>query len=156
MQYPEIELIIEEETTKSIIQKLKASETDVGLLVTPLDEKSMVTIPLFYEEFFVQNYYSNLSAIECFANAAKYCTDKNLGAKISYLGAMAERNKFWAQYYKNQPNDYEKQDVYHKDQMVVFDGQYRTFFQLLKDKYTGDDYEKMIINECEGYRDYLK
>ena len=93
-----------------------------------------------------QNYYSNLSAIECFANAAKYCTDKNLGAKISYLGAMAERNKFWAQYYKNQPNDYEKQDVYHKGQMVVFDGQYRTFFQLLKDKYTGDDYEKMIIN----------
>lgn len=53
LQYPEIELIIEEETTKSIIQKLKASETDVGLLVTPLDEKSMVTIPLFYEEFFV-------------------------------------------------------------------------------------------------------
>jgi LysR family hydrogen peroxide-inducible transcriptional activator len=52
-QYPEIELIIEEETTKSIIQKLKASETDVGLLVTPLDEKSMVTFPLFYEEFFV-------------------------------------------------------------------------------------------------------
>jgi hypothetical protein len=103
-----------------------------------------------------QNYYSNLSAIECFANASKYCTDKNLGAKISYLGAMAERNKFWAQYYKNKPNDYEKQNVYHKDQMVVFDGQYRTFFQLLKDKYTGDDYEKMIINECEGYRDYLK
>jgi len=53
LQYPEIELIIEEETTKSIIQKLKASETDVGLLVTPLDEKSMVTSPLFYEEFFV-------------------------------------------------------------------------------------------------------
>lgn len=53
LQYPEIELIIEEETTKSIIQKLKASETDVGLLVTPLDEKSMVTHPLFYEEFFV-------------------------------------------------------------------------------------------------------
>ncbi len=53
LQYPEVELIIEEETTKSIIQKLKASETDVGLLVTPLDEKSMVTYPVFYEEFFV-------------------------------------------------------------------------------------------------------
>lgn len=53
VQYPEVELIIEEETTKSIIQKLKASETDVGLLVTPLDEKSMVTHPVFYEEFFV-------------------------------------------------------------------------------------------------------
>ena len=53
VQYPEVELIIEEETTKSIIQKLKASETDVGLLVTPLYEKSMVTHPVFYEEFFV-------------------------------------------------------------------------------------------------------
>lgn len=49
----EIELIIEEETTKNILQKLKSSETDVGLLVTPIDEKSLVTHPLFYEEFFV-------------------------------------------------------------------------------------------------------
>ncbi len=51
--HPEIELIIEEETTKNILQKLKSSETDVGLLVTPIDEKSLVTHPLFYEEFFV-------------------------------------------------------------------------------------------------------
>ncbi|MGB4958810.1 MAG: LysR substrate-binding domain-containing protein, partial [Saprospiraceae bacterium] len=51
--YPEIELIIEEDTTKQILQKLKASETDVGLLVTPIDEKSLVTYPLFYEEFYL-------------------------------------------------------------------------------------------------------
>jgi LysR family transcriptional regulator, hydrogen peroxide-inducible genes activator len=51
--YPDIELIIEEETTKSIIQKLKTSETDAALLVTPIDERSMVTYPIFYEEFYL-------------------------------------------------------------------------------------------------------
>jgi LysR family transcriptional regulator, hydrogen peroxide-inducible genes activator len=51
--YPEIELIIEEDTTKSIIQKLKSSEIDAALLVTPLDEKSMIYTPVFYEEFFL-------------------------------------------------------------------------------------------------------
>lgn len=51
--FPEIELLIEEETTKSIIQKLKTSEIDAALLVTPLDEKSLIYIPIFYEEFFL-------------------------------------------------------------------------------------------------------
>ncbi|MBK9737441.1 MAG: LysR family transcriptional regulator [Saprospiraceae bacterium] len=53
LKYPLIELIIEEETTKSIIQKLKTSESDVGILVTPIDDKSLVTFPVFYEEFYV-------------------------------------------------------------------------------------------------------
>jgi LysR family hydrogen peroxide-inducible transcriptional activator len=51
--YPDIELIIEEETTKAILQKLKTSEIDATLLVTPIIEKSLVTHPIFYEEFFV-------------------------------------------------------------------------------------------------------
>jgi len=51
--YPQIELIIEEETTKSILQKLKSSETDAALLVTPIDEKSLISYPIFYEEFYV-------------------------------------------------------------------------------------------------------
>lgn len=52
-QFPGIEIIVEEATTKNILQKLKASETDAGILVTPVEEKSMVTHPLFYEEFLV-------------------------------------------------------------------------------------------------------
>lgn len=51
--YPDIELIIEEETTKTIIQKLKSSEIDAALLVTPLEEKSLLYTPIFYEEFFL-------------------------------------------------------------------------------------------------------
>ena len=103
-----------------------------------------------------QNYYSNLSSISCFENAAKYCTDKNLGAKISYLGAMAERNKFWAQYYKNQPNDYEKRDAYHQTQMGIFNSKFMSFFKLLKSKFNNSEYEKMILKECETYSDFVQ
>ncbi len=49
--FPEIELVVEEDTTRSILQKLKSSETDAAILATPLDEKSIVYYPLFYEEF---------------------------------------------------------------------------------------------------------
>lgn len=103
-----------------------------------------------------QNYYSNLSSISCFENAAQYCTDKNLGAKISYLGAMAERNKFWAQYYKNQPNDYEKRDAYHQTQMGIFNSKFISFFKLLKSKFNNSEYEKMILKECETYSDFVQ
>jgi LysR family hydrogen peroxide-inducible transcriptional activator len=50
---PDIQLIVEEQPTATIIQKLKTSEIDAGLLVTPLDEKSLVYEPLFFEEFFL-------------------------------------------------------------------------------------------------------
>lgn len=103
-----------------------------------------------------QNYYSNLSAITCFENAAKYCTDKNLGAKISYLGAMAEGHKFWAEYYKNQPKDYEKQDAYHQAQMGIFNSKFMSFFKLLKSKFNNSEYEKMILKECETYSDFVQ
>ncbi|MEZ4910024.1 MAG: LysR substrate-binding domain-containing protein [Saprospiraceae bacterium] len=52
-KYPNIVLIIEESTTGSSIQKLKASELDVSILVTPIDDKSLITYPLFFEEFYV-------------------------------------------------------------------------------------------------------
>ncbi len=51
--FPGIEIIVEEATTKIILQKLKSSETDAGLLVTPIDEKSLITNTMFYEEFLV-------------------------------------------------------------------------------------------------------
>lgn len=50
---PEIHLIIEEQPTAVILQKLKTSEIDAALLVTPIEEKSLVYEPLFFEEFFL-------------------------------------------------------------------------------------------------------
>lgn len=50
-QYPALNLSIEELTSQRIIDKLKQNLLDVGLLVTPLDDHSLVEIPLFYETF---------------------------------------------------------------------------------------------------------
>ena len=51
--FPSIQLSIEEDSTKVILQKLKNSEIDVALLVTPIDDKSLVYNPLFYEKFYL-------------------------------------------------------------------------------------------------------
>lgn len=51
--FPAIQLSIEEDSTKVILQKLKNSEIDVALLVTPIDDKSLVYNPLFYEKFYL-------------------------------------------------------------------------------------------------------
>lgn len=50
---PQLEIIIEEQPTAAIIHKLKTSEIDAGLLVTPIEEKSLVYDSLFFEEFFL-------------------------------------------------------------------------------------------------------
>lgn len=52
-KYPSIKLIIEETLSSTIIEKLNNDLLDVGLLVSPLNEASLVEIPLFYEPFFV-------------------------------------------------------------------------------------------------------
>lgn len=52
-KYPNITLIVEESTTATSIQKLKTSELDVCILVTPIDDKSLITYPMFFEEFYV-------------------------------------------------------------------------------------------------------
>ncbi len=49
-QYPNIKLQVRELHTDEILEALKNDTLDVGILVTPLTEKSIRTIPLFYEE----------------------------------------------------------------------------------------------------------
>lgn len=52
-KYPKVQLLIWEYTTESIIQKLKVGLLDCGILSTPLDDKSLSELPLFYEAFAV-------------------------------------------------------------------------------------------------------
>ena len=52
-KYPEVTLVVEEILSSEIIKKLKDDRLDVGILVTPLNEKSIVEFPMFYEKFFV-------------------------------------------------------------------------------------------------------
>lgn len=52
-KHPQIQLIIEEFQTSEILERLDRDELDVGLLVTPLHDSSLVERTLFYETFHV-------------------------------------------------------------------------------------------------------
>lgn len=52
-KYPLVKLIVEEINTETIIESLKKSRIDVGILATPLHEATLLEEPLFYEEFFL-------------------------------------------------------------------------------------------------------
>jgi LysR family hydrogen peroxide-inducible transcriptional activator len=50
-KYPQVKLIVWEQTTEQIIQQLKLGTLDCGILSTPLHESSLKEIPVFYENF---------------------------------------------------------------------------------------------------------
>jgi len=50
-KYPQVKLIVWEQTTEDIIQQLKLGTLDCGILSTPLHELSLTEIPVFYENF---------------------------------------------------------------------------------------------------------
>lgn len=50
--YPEVELQVKEMVTEDIEKALKNGDIDVGILVTPLDDDSLVADTLFYEQFY--------------------------------------------------------------------------------------------------------
>jgi len=50
-KYPQVKLIVSEQTTEMIIQQLKLGLIDCGILSTPLHESSLTELPVFYENF---------------------------------------------------------------------------------------------------------
>lgn len=56
--YPLLKITIKEMVTNDIIDKLKTSELDIGLVATPLHDAALEEHPVFYEEFFA---YASLS-----------------------------------------------------------------------------------------------
>lgn len=52
-RYPDVRLKIEEMVTERIIDNLNKDLIDVGILVTPLHEKSILEKPLYYEEMMI-------------------------------------------------------------------------------------------------------
>jgi LysR family hydrogen peroxide-inducible transcriptional activator len=50
-RYPQVKLIVWEQTTEQIIQQLKLGTLDCGILSTPLRESALKEIPVFYENF---------------------------------------------------------------------------------------------------------
>jgi LysR family hydrogen peroxide-inducible transcriptional activator len=53
VNYPSVNLIVEELQTQQIIQKLKDDKIDAGILVTPLNCRGIVERPIFNEPFLV-------------------------------------------------------------------------------------------------------
>ena len=52
-KYPKLNLILEESKTDEIVAMLAEDEIDAGLLVTPLNDESLVERVLFYEPFYL-------------------------------------------------------------------------------------------------------
>jgi LysR family hydrogen peroxide-inducible transcriptional activator len=50
-KYPQVKLIVWEQTTEEIIQQLKLGMIDCGIMSTPLHESTLTEIPVFYENF---------------------------------------------------------------------------------------------------------
>ena len=50
--FPEIRLFVQELQTKTIVEKLRKDELDLGILVTPLEEKGIQESPLFNEPMY--------------------------------------------------------------------------------------------------------
>lgn len=50
-KYPQVKLIVWEQTTEQIIQQIKLGMIDCGILSTPLHEQGLMEIPVFYENF---------------------------------------------------------------------------------------------------------
>jgi len=52
-KYPLVRLVITEMRTETLTEQLKSGALDAGILVTPLEDKQLTELPLFYEEFVV-------------------------------------------------------------------------------------------------------
>jgi len=50
-KYPQVKLVVWEQTTEEIIQNIKLGKIDCGILSTPLYETNLLEIPVFYETF---------------------------------------------------------------------------------------------------------
>jgi LysR family hydrogen peroxide-inducible transcriptional activator len=76
--YPLIKLIVTELTTERILSRLKEGRIDVGILVTPVDEKGIKEDVLFYEEM------------------VAYVSKKNSAYKKTYIIPQdIDPNKVW-------------------------------------------------------------
>ncbi len=53
VKHPSLQIHVEELQTEQILERLKASSLDVGLLVTPIEDPNLESAPIFYEPFMV-------------------------------------------------------------------------------------------------------
>ena len=52
-QYPQMKLVLSEELTDTLLQRLRNHEIDAALLATPVEEPDLEAVPLFDEPFYI-------------------------------------------------------------------------------------------------------
>jgi LysR family hydrogen peroxide-inducible transcriptional activator len=52
-EYPQLRLVLSEEVTDTLLERLRAHQIDAALLATPVDEPDLATSPLFEEPFWL-------------------------------------------------------------------------------------------------------
>ena len=56
-KYPKVQIQVRELVSENIVEMLKREELDLALLVTPISDEMLKSLPLFYEEFYVYTSY---------------------------------------------------------------------------------------------------
>jgi LysR family hydrogen peroxide-inducible transcriptional activator len=78
LKYPQVKLVVYEKTTESLLEGIRDSSLDTGILVSPLNEKGFHEEVLFYEELLV------------------FVSEKNAIYKKNYvLAKEIDPNKLW-------------------------------------------------------------
>jgi len=60
-KYPNLRLVVSEQTTDQIIEKLETNQLDAGIMATPLANHKLIELPLYKENFVV---YSGPGALQ--------------------------------------------------------------------------------------------
>lgn len=120
-------------------------------------ERSSVEFPGFGDTP-SDDYYATKTAKMYFEKALAAQPNAELAAKICYGGALCERNQYWISYWSKYPQDYDEAKIaaYQKKAETNLLPTYRTFFTLLREKYSHTQYEKLILEECATYENYVE
>ena len=59
--YPDLQLVVKELITESVINNVRSGDLDVGIISTPINVYGITSIPLFYERFYVYTSDENFS-----------------------------------------------------------------------------------------------
>ncbi|UBM57873.1 hypothetical protein LAG90_13770 [Marinilongibacter aquaticus] len=104
------------------------------------------------------DYFTNGFAKICLQHALEAKPDQELGAKISYIGALVERNQYTLALIEGEPRSYSSEgDKNYLDRMErEVKPKFSYFFKQLHEEYNQAEYEKMIIRECLSYQAYLE
>jgi hypothetical protein len=123
---------------------------------TELVDRYRSNYDLEYNKFTKNNnYYTTQNSRKYFEKALSLNPDKELAAKITYALALCQRNEYWVEYYAGVPTNYEDNHKYFEKMSKNILPKYRTYMALIRDKYADTHYQKMLLEECATYRDFV-